>query len=381
MRTALEKRLRYLAAAFGSVLLAVVSIPVFVLLVVGVPLVVVWVGLPILLGAGAALRLLAGLYRRGAGNLLGEQIPTPYRPLPQASWFGRMRSVVTDPATWRDVMWLVYQVVFGLALSILSLVESILDFILWIKPAGLIIRLQALIARQLLGHNESTRLAQRVTELASSRSETIDSSAAELRRIERDLHDGAQARLVALGMNLGLAESQLDDNPAAARALVSEARAVSAEALNELRALVRGIHPPVLADRGLDGAVRALALTAPIPVAVDIRVAERLPAPVESAAYFAVAEGLTNVIKHSGAPHGRDPRAPGRGPPAHPHRRRRARRGQPDRGSGLPGIARRLSAFDGHVDVQSPPGGPTRLAMVLSCVSYSPKTLPSSGTA
>lgn len=381
MRTALEKRLRYLAAAFGSVLLAVVAIPVFVLLVVGVPLVVVWVGLPILIGAGAALRTLAGGARRGAGNLLGEQIPTPYRPLPQASWFGRMRSVVTDPATWRDVAWLVYEVVFGLALSILSLVESILDFIFWIKPAGLIVRLQALIARQLLGHNESTRLAQRVSELTSSRSETIDSSAAELRRIERDLHDGAQARLVALGLNLGLAESQLERDPAAARALVAEARAVSVEALTELRALVRGIHPPVLADRGLDGAIRALALSAPIPVDVDIRVGERLPAPVESAAYFAVAEGLTNVIKHSGA------------------RTAQIRLLQDEdllhiridddgrggasmtRGSGLPGIARRLAAFDGHVDVQSPPGGPTRLAMVLSCVSYSPKTSPSSGTA
>jgi signal transduction histidine kinase len=209
----------------------------------------------------------------------------------------------------------------------------------------------------------------------------VDTQAAELRRIERDLHDGAQARLVALGMSLALAEERLSRDPDGARALLSEARTASSDALAELRDLVRGIHPPVLADRGLAGAVQALALAAPMPVTVLAEMEGRLPAPVESAAYFALAEALTNVVKHSAASHATvtvrrsgdllelavsDDGIGG---------------ADPSRGTGLHGIARRLSAFDGTLAVESPPGGPTELAMVLPCASFSPKTSPSSGTA
>ncbi len=144
-------------------------------------------------------------------------------------------------------------------------------------------------------------MAARVGQLTDSRWDAVDASAAELRRIERDLHDGAQARLVALGMNIGFAEQMVRDNPDLALTLLAEARASSGQALSELRALVRGIHPPVLAERGLDGAVRALALSLPLPVELHIDLPGRPSAPVESAAYFAIAEALANVVKHSGA--------------------------------------------------------------------------------
>jgi signal transduction histidine kinase len=181
-------------------------------------------------------------------------------------------------------------------------------------------------------------------------------------------------------MSLGLAEEQIASDPEGARRLLAEARATSSAALAELRDLVRGIHPPVLADRGLDGAVQALALAAPIPVEVVVDIAGRLPAPAESAAYFAVAEALTNVIKHSGATHawirlrysndllqvevGDD----GIGGASL------------DAGTGMRGIERRLSAFDGRLAVTSPPNGPTTVTMELPCASSSPKILPSSET-
>jgi histidine kinase len=146
-------------------------------------------------------------------------------------------------------------------------------------------------------------LTSRVTRLAETRGTAVDSAASELRRLERDLHDGAQARLVALGINLRAAEHLFKTNPDAALALVAESRVSSALALAKLRALVRGIHPPLLADRGLADAVRALALGSPVPAEADIQLPGDPPAPVESAVYFAVAEVLANAVKHSGADH------------------------------------------------------------------------------
>ncbi len=144
-------------------------------------------------------------------------------------------------------------------------------------------------------------LVQRVRHLAETRSEAIDTGAAEMRRIERDLHDGAQARLVAMGMTLDAAGQLIDSNPAAARALLLEARDTSARALAELRDLVRGIHPPVLADRGLATRSARWPWTRPLRARLASDLPGRLPAPVESAAYFAVSELLANVSKHAGA--------------------------------------------------------------------------------
>ena len=190
-----------------------------------------------------------------------------------------------------------------------------------------------------------------------------------LRRIERDLHDGAQARLIALGISLRATEGLIRTNPEAAVALVAESRENSARALTELRALVRGIHPPVLAERGLGDAIRALALDCPVPATAEVDLPGRLPAPVEAAAYFAVAEALANAAKHAEARsvHIRATHAAG------------ALRievsddgaggADPSRGTGLRGVERRLGTFDGVLAVSSPPGGPTIVVIEVPCGS------------
>jgi signal transduction histidine kinase len=219
--------------------------------------------------------------------------------------------------------------------------------------------------RSLASAAELTRRVQRLTE---SREVAVDTAAAELRRLERDLHDGAQARLVAVGMSLRAAERLIPTSPDAALALVAEARETSARALTELRELVRGVHPPVLADRGLADAIRALALDCPLTVETDIDVPGRLPAPVETACYFAVAELLTNVAKHSGS-------AVARVSAEHAGGLLRIAvtdfglgGADPVRGTGLAGVERRLAAFDGVVAVNSPVGGPTIVAIELPAV-------------
>jgi signal transduction histidine kinase len=217
-------------------------------------------------------------------------------------------------------------------------------------------------------------LAGRVARLTESRGHAVDAAAAELRRIERDLHDGAQARLVALGMNLRAVERVLPGSPQAALALVAEARESSVRALSELRDLIRGICPPVLADRGLGHAVQALVLDTPLPTALEVDLPGRLPAPVESACYFAVAEALANAVKHSGARHAgiRIKHASGL------LRIEVADDGvggaDPEQGTGLQGVERRLGTFDGIMAVSSPPGGPTMIVMEVPCALLSPKT-------
>jgi signal transduction histidine kinase len=217
-------------------------------------------------------------------------------------------------------------------------------------------------------------LTARVRRLTETRAVAVDSAAAELRRLERDLHDGAQARLVALGINLRTAEKLIRTSPDAAEELVAECRETSARALDELRNLVRGIYPPVLADRGLGDAVEALALDCPVPTITDVQLPGRPPTPVESAVYFAVAEAMNNAVKHTdtrtialrishkagmlraeiedGGPGG-----------AVPHD-----------GGGLAGMERRLGAFDGILAVSSPVGGPTIVVIEVPCALSSPKT-------
>ncbi|HEX4832189.1 MAG TPA: histidine kinase [Trebonia sp.] len=217
-------------------------------------------------------------------------------------------------------------------------------------------------------------LTARVERLTQTRADAVDSAAAELRRLERDLHDGAQARLVALGINLRTAEKLIETSPAAATTLVAECRESATVALSELRALVRGIYPPVLADRGLADAVRALALSCPYPVVTDVGLGGRPPAPVESAVYFAVAEALSNVTKHARATSALVRLA-------HDGRMLRAEvhddgsgGADPAGGTGLAGMERRLAAFDGILAVSSPVGGPTIVAIEVPCDLSSPKT-------
>ena len=202
-----------------------------------------------------------------------------------------------------------------------------------------------------------------------TRAEALEAHGAELRRIERDLHDGTQAQLVTAALRLGLADRRFPTDPDGARALMLEARAGMEQALTELRAVIRGIYPPILSDRGLAGAVRALAAGRPMPVAVDIpQPQRRCPAAVEAAAYFVVAEALTNVAKHSGAAHA-SVSLRHTGPYLEIVVRDDGRGGaDPTRGSGLAGIRRRVAALDGATRIDSKDDGTgTTLQVQLPC--------------
>ncbi|MFC1406538.1 MULTISPECIES: histidine kinase [Streptacidiphilus] len=222
-------------------------------------------------------------------------------------------------------------------------------------------------ARRLLGREPDPALARRVRVLTETRAEAVSSAAAELRRIERDLHDGAQGRLVAIGMNLLTAEEILLSSPQEAVALVAEARVSSAAALEELRSLVRGIYPPVLADRGLGEAVRALALDLPLPCVTEIEPLGELGAPIESACYFAVAEVVTNAVRHASASSLRISMARTGGQLRIEVVDDGVGGADPAAGSGLAGVERRLAAFDGILAISSPPGGPTIVVMEVPC--------------
>jgi signal transduction histidine kinase len=391
-------------------ILAPVGIPLFALSVVSVVYLPVGIGLltvpPVLLG----LRGLAEQQRRWALEWSGVRIVSPYRHRP-ASGTGGLRGrlrlclwLLGDPATWRDLLWSLINVPVTIFLGVLpaALVVNGLEGILvaplvllyvpgeqlyWLLsvPIGVvslavaltaspwILRGHALFSQSLLGPTRQ-EMAERVGELTESRSGVVDASAAELRRIERDLHDGAQARLVSLGLNIGLAERILKDDPDAAMALLTEARLSSGQALLELRGLVRGIHPPVLSERGLGGAVQALALTVPIPVDVQVDLPGRLAAPVESAVYFAVAEALANVVKHSAATRAWVQLQHARGRLSAVVGDNGIGGAVPGQEGGLRGIERRLAAFDGIAAVTSPSGGPTMVTMELPCELSSART-------
>ena len=215
------------------------------------------------------------------------------------------------------------------------------------------------LSKALLSPSREAALEARVGELAATRAGAVDAAAAELQRIERDLHDGAQARLVALAMDLGMAEERFARDPEGARELVGEAREEAKRALAELRDLARGIRPSLLAERGLGPALTALAARSPVPASVDLDVPDGLPDAVENATWFVVSEALANAAKHSGA----GARA----------RQRRLRRrtgcivevvddgvgGARADGGGLTGLRKRVEALDGTLAVSSPAGGPT----------------------
>jgi signal transduction histidine kinase len=404
-------RLRLAGWGFVLGVYSMVGVALFCSVITFISLISVWVGIPVSLVLLGLLRRYADQHRLWATRVLGIPIARPYRPAPtEGWWFAKIRGFLTDRATWRDVAWLLVNATVGLALCVLpvSLLLSVgwylvLPLLFAVTPAGTldtnyglfridsvgtafityafavvsfglfvgltrpIMGAYARLSRTLLAPVQTEALAKRVEQLTESRADTVDTQAAELRRIERDLHDGAQARLVSLGMSLGMAEEVLASNPQAAQSLLAEARESTGLALAELRDLVRGIHPPVLADRGLDGAVRALAMASALPVEVTVDLLGRPPAPVESAVYFAVAETLTNSAKHSGATSAwiRITYADGRlGVMVGDDGRGGANQ---DNGGGLHGIERRLAAFDGTMMLASPVGGPTIVTMELPC--------------
>jgi signal transduction histidine kinase len=231
---------------------------------------------------------------------------------------------------------------------------------------GMAIALAAQAAPVLLSSSRQAELAERIETLESSRAGAVDVQDSELRRIERDLHDGAQARLVSLGMSLGMAEHTLAEDPERAGQLLAEARVGAEQALRELRDLARGIHPPVLSDRGLEAAIAALAASTPLQVTVSVRLQERPPAVVESAAYFVAAEALANAAKHAHAQHV-DVRVARVGDTLELEVYDDGAGGANPGGSGLLGLKRRVEALDGKFTLSSPLGGPTRVRAELPC--------------
>ncbi|MER7704745.1 sensor histidine kinase [Kitasatospora sp. NPDC097605] len=233
---------------------------------------------------------------------------------------------------------------------------------------GLLARLDEVLAVRLLGPGRTAELEHRIEEVVESRAGLVDAVDAERRRIERDLHDGAQQRLTSLAMNLGLARRTLKDVPPAAMQVIVEAHEEAQAAIDELRDLVRGLHPAVLEDRGLDAALSGIAARAPLPVRLDVELAERIAPTVEAVAYFTVSEALTNVAKHARASRADISVRTAGG---------RLRLVVSDdgvggadasRGSGLTGLRQRTASVDGSLSVLSPAGGPTTITVELPCV-------------
>jgi signal transduction histidine kinase len=223
-------------------------------------------------------------------------------------------------------------------------------------------------ATALLGPSRSRELERRVESLSESRAGVVDAADAERRRIERDLHDGAQQRLVSLAMNLGMARENLRDLPDEARQVIAEAHEEAKEALAEMRTLVRGLHPAVLEDRGLDAALSGIAARAPLPVGLSVDMSERAAPTTEAVAYFVVSECLTNIARHASATRAEiDVRREGG-----TLRIRVADDGvggaDPVRGTGLASLAQRARSVDGTLRLDSPPGGPTVVTVELPCV-------------
>ena len=371
----------------------------------GVLLLLTLVGLLKLYGDLWAVRWWANMERRRSA-LAGLPMPQSRRVWTGRTMLIRLGSAVGDPMLWREMVWMA--LLFGVGLACF-LAGAIIWFTalglltgplwMWSVPGGVdigpfvvddvwqslavgllagppavilaawvlrgVTRGQALLAQALLRGDEQ----ERITELQVSRAGAVDAAAVELRRIERDLHDGAQARLVALAMDLGMARERLATDPHGAAQLLAGAHEDAKIALTELRDLARGIHPAILTDRGLDAAVSALAARCPVACTVAIDVPERLPAAVESAAYFTVAEALANVAKHSGAR--RCEIAGGVAAQRLIIEVSDDGRGGADaaRGTGIAGLRGRIEALDGRLTVRAPHGGGTTLRAELPCAS------------
>jgi len=230
-------------------------------------------------------------------------------------------------------------------------------------------QLQARRGRRLLSAGAEADLSLRVAELTATRAAALDAHATELRRIERSLHDGTQNRLVTVTVLLGAARRMVARDPAGAEELLERAHSAAEQALAELRSVARGILPPVLADRGLEGALAGLAASCPVPCRIDVEAPDRCAASVEATAYFVVAETLTNIAKHSGAQHA-TVTVRSRAGRLHLTISDDGRGGADENGgSGLTGIRDRIAAHDGTFTVTSPSGGPTTLKAELPCGS------------
>ncbi|WP_408610568.1 sensor histidine kinase [Lentzea terrae] len=380
----------------------------FVLTVVGLATSILWIGFPILWLAMNTGRVGASLERAWVRVALRTDIPRPYRPKIDGTPLQKWKHQFTDPATWRDLGYLALLVPLGALefasfIAMWSVVAALVAVPFWIDDApfavivgefwtinsfysalpvaviGLALipfavmgtkwmgALHGRFARAMLGPTRADELAIEAERLQSSRARGVEAAEAERRRIERDLHDGAQQRLVAVAMGLGRAKSKMDTDPEGAALLIAEAHADAKEAIRELRDLARGIYPSVLGDRGLDAALSALAARVPIEVELNVDVDPRPPTAVESAAYFTVGEALTNITKHSNATRATvkvnrvetgvlvEVTDNGQGG------------AELKPGGGLAGLADRAATIDGVVVVVSPTGGPTVIRAELPC--------------
>ena len=340
-------------------------------------------------------------------SLLGVEISDPYSRVPHdASRTDKIKARMLDRYTWQDLLYLFLLFPIGLAQFVIAVVmlsvgPAFAGAPLWyalgaevdvdgsdlnnwlivflLSAVGFLVmgampyvfigigRTHAWLARKLLGKDREAELEARVGELTVSRSRALGSAVVDLRRIERDLHDGAQQRLVKLSMDLGMAREMMETDPEEAKALIEEAHEESKRAMQEIRDLARGIHPAVLTDRGLRPALSALAARSTVPVELNITLDERIPEHVETAAYFIVAEALTNIARHSQATSATvtirrfgdllflDIEDDGAGG------------AQINRGSGLAGIRDRAAALEGRVVIESPPGRGTLVHVELPC--------------
>ncbi|WP_253886377.1 sensor histidine kinase [Actinokineospora diospyrosa] len=395
--------LRYLLLGGLTAVLALIAVSG--LLVVTIMCLIFGLGLPAVPEALRMVRRLANLERRRIGRELDLVIREPYQPL-SGSLRTQLRTLAFDPATRRDLAWVVWHSITGLALGLVALglaSESINEALLmaywWWVPevvvtsfgiavtswgiawlclgislgcivVALIVlppaaRWQANFGHLLLRPAKGVALSDQVAELTASRAAALDAHGVELRRIERDLHDGTQARIAAVIMQLGIVGQLRTRDLDAAFAMVEKAQDTALSALTELRDVVRSIYPPILSDRGLDGAVTALAARCPIPCVLAMSPIGRQPAAVEAAAYFIIAEALTNATKHSGATtvtialHAT-------ADTVHIEITDNGHGGADESlGTGLTGIRRRADAFDGRTDLTSPVGGPTALRVAL----------------
>ncbi|MEV4556638.1 sensor histidine kinase [Kitasatospora sp. NPDC049285] len=337
-----------------------------VMLTVGLGLAVTVVGLPLLAFGLAGCRWFGAVARARARTDLGSRVgePVPVEPS-RAGLGGRVTAALTDSLSWRSALYCVVLLPWGVLTFAVTLAVLIVGW----PVLPFVMRAMAWASRMLVESLLSpSALSERVRELEDDRGAVVDTAAADLRRIERDLHDGAQARLVALAMDLGLAKEKLSEDPEAARHMVDAAHGEVKLALQELRDLARGIHPAVLTDRGLDAALSSVAARCTVPGGVRVHVelgGDRPDSAVEGIAYFTVSELLTNASKHSGA----------RTASVDLWR-------QEDRlmlmvqddgkggatvrpGGGLAGLAERVESVDGVFVVDSPAGGPTSVTVEL----------------
>jgi signal transduction histidine kinase len=373
---------------------------------VGVGTAVTLIGIPVLIFTVYAWRWLAGVERQLIGALTGIRIPTPYRAeRPGASWWDKLKARLADPATWKDLVFLLLQLPLGIVSFVIAAVVlsvkagalfapayywAIPDGIdvglfrvdtlpeaLALVPLGALVafigipalgalgRLYGQLAAVLLGSDTDPELTAEVSDLRDARSRIIAAADAERRRIERDLHDGAQQRLVALALTLRMAEKRAGEGDPEAGELVRNAAEEAGLALNELRNLARGIHPAILTNRGLAAALDDLASRATLPVEIVATPTVRLPEPVEAAAYFVVSECLANVSKHSGASSAEVSVTLAGGRVAVSVSDDGVGGAKLDGGSGLQGLVDRVGAVNGSLALQSPPGEGTRVVATI----------------